>query len=95
MSDLVVDCRGVTSCAELWRRYVETGQIRDPATFGRNLDAFWDAIERGGPGRPTAATVTFLHSEELAALRMNGGGSFLEALRAISQDATVIDVRLA
>ena len=95
MSEVVVDCRGVTSAEELWRRYVETGQIRDPAMFGRNLDAFWDTVESGGPGCPMAATVTFLHSEELADLRTSDGGSFLDELRTISQGATVIDVRLA
>ncbi|NRP18923.1 hypothetical protein LPJGGPFB_02170 [Ensifer adhaerens] len=60
--------------------------------FGRNLDAFWDAIEGGGPGWPGEVTLIFSHSDQLSKLR-TPDGSFLDALKKIANDATEISVK--
>eukprot|EP01035_Chromulina_nebulosa_P046776 gene46776-63379_t len=52
MREVVVDCSGIGSTEEFWQRYLDTAKPDGAAMFGRNLEAFWDAIEGGGPGWP-------------------------------------------
>ncbi|WP_242919431.1 barstar family protein [Caulobacter sp. CCUG 60055] len=63
--------------------------------FGRNLDAFWDAVEHQGPGWPGEVQLVFTNTAALAGLRTAGGGSLLDGLRRIAAEATRIAVRLA
>ena len=83
MNTVVVDCRGVSDRAAFWDRYVGQVHPRDPNLFGRNLDAFWDALH-GGPGMPEQSEVRFVNSEEL---RKIDGGAFLEALQKIARES--------
>jgi ribonuclease inhibitor len=88
---IVVDCDGVTTASEFWQRYLDAVQPAEDG-FGRNLDAFWDAIEGGGPGYPGPCKLFFRGTGGLAHLRLPGGGSFLAALREMANDATKVEV---
>ncbi|WP_438747687.1 barstar family protein [Pararhizobium sp. O133] len=93
MREVVVDCSGIRSPDEFWQRYLDAAQPEDAAFFGRNLDAFWDAIG-GGLGWPGDVTLVLLHSNKLSTLRtMNQSGSFLDALKEIAKEATQINVK--
>lgn len=94
MKTIYIDCRGVTSTAEVWRRYAEAAQPEGADVFGRNLDAFWDAIEGGGPGWPGEARLAFTNSSDLAHLRLSDGSSFLDGLRTIASQASQTRVDL-
>jgi ribonuclease inhibitor len=84
MNTVVIDCRGVKSASEFWAKYVEVVRPDGAAVFGRNLDAFWDALSAGGPGFPQQDQVRFIHSDQLGAI---DGGAFLEALQRIAREA--------
>ena len=91
MLTFVIDCRGVASEAEFWARYVEVVQPEGVRWCGRNLDAFWDAVDKGGPGWPGECTLRFVNTHEL---RGSAGGAFLEGLRVIARDATSMRISL-
>jgi RNAse (barnase) inhibitor barstar len=94
MRTIYIDCAGVKSASELWQRYIDAAQPEESDHFGRNLDAFWDAIERGGPGRPGEAKLVFTRTADLASVQLANGGSFLEGLWRIARDATQTRVEL-
>lgn len=83
MKTVVVDCHGVNDRAAFWQRYVAEVKPQGAAHFGRNLDAFWDALH-GGPGMPEQDEVRFANSAELARI---DGGKLLEALRRIARES--------
>lgn len=91
MLTLVIDCRGVASEAEFWERHLEAVRPEGAERFGRSLHAFWDAVERGGPGWPGECALHFAYAHELRGLK---GGTFLERLRAIARNATSVGIRL-
>ncbi|MEO7691516.1 MAG: barstar family protein [Sphingomonas sp.] len=93
MREIVIDCAGITSPDEFWQRYIDRAKPEGASIFGRNLDAFWDAIEGGGPGWPGEVALIFTHSHQLSALRTGDGhDSFLEALRNIASKATGVTI---
>ncbi|ATQ42866.1 hypothetical protein CSW64_10805 [Caulobacter mirabilis] len=94
MREIIIDCAGVTSTEGFWQRYLDVAEPDGAALFGRNLDAFWDAIEHGGPGWPGEAVLVFRHSDQLAGLRTAGGGSLLDALGRIADRASRVSIRL-
>ncbi len=53
-----VDCSRVNSESEFWQAYLLETQPKGADNFGRNLDAFWDALN-GGPGWPGDCTLVF------------------------------------
>lgn len=78
MTNIVdVDCTGVTSASAFWDRYLSTAKPQGAALFGRNLDAFWDAIDGGGPGFPEQDVVHFINTDDLKRV---DGGFFYEKL---------------
>lgn len=94
MQEVVIDCSGIGSTEEFWQRYLDAAKPEGAALFGRNLDAFWDAIEGGGPGWPGEVSLVFRHSAQLSALRTRGGdASFLNALKTIAGEATAVTVK--
>lgn len=91
---IVIDCAGVKEAGEFWQRYLDTAQPADAGLFGRNLDAFWDAVEGGGPGWPGPVRLVFTNTGQMNSLRILNGGSFLEKLQQIADEATRIDIEL-
>lgn len=94
MRTIIVDCSEAKSETEFWQRYVDAAQPNAANLFGRNLDAFWDAIEGGGPGWPGKVRLVFRHSNELAAVDSRREVSLLEGLRRIANEATFMEIRL-
>jgi ribonuclease inhibitor len=81
MHTILVDCSGVRSAEEFWQRYLDAAKPEGAAFFGRNLDAFWDAVESGGPGWPGEARLVFANTTNLEP-------SLWEGLRRIAREAT-------
>jgi hypothetical protein len=94
MRTIHIDCAGVQSPGELWQRYVDAAEPEDAVFFGRNLDAFWDAVEHGGPGWPGPAKLISTRLAELTRLQLSNGASFLDGLRQIACDATQTQIEL-
>jgi ribonuclease inhibitor len=95
MREIVIDCSTVQSIDEFWQRYVDAAAPEGASMFGRNLDAFWDAIEGGGPGWPGEVTLILEHSANLSALQTRGGeGSFLVKLKDIADRARFVRIEL-
>jgi RNAse (barnase) inhibitor barstar len=95
MQTIVIDCDGAKSAAEVWQRYIDAAKPEGASLFGRNLDAFWDAIEHGGPGWPGEAKLVFRNSSRLATLEVGSGSSLLDGLRRIANEATQTRIELA
>jgi len=95
MRTIVIDCDGAKSAADVWQRYIDAAKPDGAGLFGRNLDAFWDAIEHGGPGWPGEAKLVFRDSSRLATLEVGSGSSLLEGLRRIANEATQMRIELA
>jgi RNAse (barnase) inhibitor barstar len=87
MSTIVVDCAAVHSEGDLWAAYLDAAKPEGAELFGRNLDAFWDAVSAGGPGWPGECELRFVNTHTLAPLR---GGGFLAARKQIAADSTFV-----
>ena len=95
MRTITIDCRGVRSSEDFWQRYVDAVQPRDARDFGRNLDAFWDAIEAEGPGWRGEVKLTFGNSADLQTIMSGNGKSLFDNLRDLASDATHVEIELA
>jgi RNAse (barnase) inhibitor barstar len=94
MREVVIDCSGIGSAEEFWERYLDAAKPEDASMFGRNLDAFWDAIEGGGPGCPGEVALVFTHSDQLSGLETrSGNASFLDALKTIANKASAVSMK--
>ena len=91
MGTVTIDCSGVLSEAEFWSRYVAATSPADKELFGQNLDAFWDAVEGGGPGWPGDFALVFKNTATLAPLR---AGYFLTTLKRIASEATMTSITI-
>lgn len=91
---ITIDCHGITTPAAFWQAYVDAARPAHAEAFGRNLDAFWDAVEAGAPGDPGDVRLVFTNVSALEPLMTAGGGSFLEALRGLAADVTRIEIEL-
>lgn len=80
MPTIKIDCAAVRTEAEFWQLYIDVVRPQGANIFGRNLDAFDDALS-GGPGWPGELQLQFRNTSELRALR---GGEFLGALTEIA-----------
>ena len=95
MKTIVIDCSGVSSPGDFWQRYLDAARPEGEEHFGRNLDAFWDALEGGGPGWPGEVRLAFSHTDALSELRTAGGASLLDGLRRVAEEATRIEVQFS
>jgi len=84
MSTVDVDCTGVTTEEAFWDRYVYIVKPHGAEFFGRNLDAFWDAIDGGGPGFPEQDVVRFINTDDLKRIK---GGSFYKTLCELAKES--------
>jgi hypothetical protein len=87
MRTIRIDCLGVRPADELWQRYIDAANPDGADLFGRNLDAFWDAIEGGGPGSPSDAKLVFTNTTDSESLTLPNGNTFLDGLKRIACDA--------
>ena len=78
MKTIVIECSNLKSISEFWDRYVREVQPQGAEHFGRNLDAFNDALA-GGPGFPGKCELVFRNSEALDSLQTG----FLKILKDI------------
>jgi ribonuclease inhibitor len=93
MREVIVDCSRVGSAEQFWERYIDVAKPEGAPIFGRNLDAFWDAIERGGPGWPGEVSLVFTHSARLSEIQTpSGNASFLDGLKIIAGRASAVKV---
>jgi hypothetical protein len=84
MEEFRIDCSNVETPDQFWREYVLAVGSAACRDFGRNLDAFNDALS-GGPGFPGhGSTVRLLHS---AALERIEAGAFFSSLQDIASDS--------
>jgi ribonuclease inhibitor len=88
MRTIVVDCLTVQSEADFWSTYLKSAEPDGSGYFGRNLDAFWDALN-GGPGWPGECELQFTNTRHVQAFR---SGHFLEALRDIATRSSIVKV---
>ena len=95
MRTIIIDCAGVRSSDEFWTRYLDATRPDGAEHFGRNLDAFWDAIEKGGPGWPGEVALDFRHVESLAWIGATGEDSLLDGLRKVAEEATFVGIQLS
>jgi len=84
MSTTVVDCKGINSKEEFWAHYVSVVKPHGAEFFGRNLDAFWDALDGGGPGFPEQDSVHFINTDDLKLIE---SGKFYDSLCEIAREA--------
>jgi ribonuclease inhibitor len=82
---IVIDAAGVSDEGEFWERYVLAAQPEGEGFFGHNLDAFWDAVEGGGPGYPGKVDLHFVNMSALHALP--NGKVFMKAFAEIASEA--------
>ena len=82
MKQFAIDCSPIQSPAQFWEAYISATRPLGASIFGRNLDAFHDALS-GGPGYPGPCEISLLNSSQLGAIQ---SGRFLQALREIAED---------
>ncbi|MBK8187858.1 MAG: barstar family protein [Cellvibrio sp.] len=85
----VIDCYAVKTEAEFWAEYLSTVKPQGTEYFGRNLDAFWDALSAGGPGYPNhegKCELRFINTDPVKLLR---NGAFYKKLQEIEQDLRI------
>ncbi|NOV17521.1 hypothetical protein E5S70_15760 [Ensifer adhaerens] len=90
MKHFVIDCQGIATDADLWRRHLAVTNPAAGQDFGCNLDAFWDAVEGGGPGYPGRCKLTFKNAAALSHIKTGSGVSLLDGLQNIARAATVV-----
>ena len=88
MRTIIIDCRDVTAETEFWERYLRATGAKGAAHFGRNLNAFSDALY-GGPGWPGECEVRFSNTH---AMSFADAGQFIEALRALASRSAHVKV---
>ncbi|WP_082177887.1 barstar family protein [Aeromonas schubertii] len=82
----VIDCKNIESEQEFWAAYIHLVKSDGSQYFGRNLDAFWDALSAGGPGFPgdeAGCEIQFINTSKIKKLR---NGAFYQALKVIEKD---------
>lgn len=82
MKKYILDCSSLKSEGDFWNLYCEATHPEGEGYFGRNLDAFWDAVSAGGPGWPGACQIELVNVDGFA--RRNSG--LYNGLKRIARD---------
>ncbi|WP_331990129.1 barstar family protein [Chitinimonas sp.] len=90
MHSYTIDCVHITDESAFWQAYLAATNPEGAGYFGRNLDAFWDALN-GGPGWPGECQLKFVNT---ASLKVLNEGRFYVALQEIARDSELVEVRL-
>ena len=88
MRRVTIDCSAIQSESEFWSQYLKLIDAESARFFGRNLNAFRDALLGGGPGWPRECELAFVNVQQLPPL-------FLEGLEDIARRSTSVKVTLA
>lgn len=88
--DFVIQCAGIPNESAFWQAYLDTVRPEGWASFGRNIDAFRDAILGGGPGWPGKCVLRLKDFDEL---RTISGGGFYRSLERLAVESTQITIR--
>jgi Barstar (barnase inhibitor) len=83
MQNFIIDCSQIKTETDFWKQYLFTVQPEGMEFFGRNLDAFWDALSGGGPGWTGESSVTFINTNNLKGI---DAGHFYNRLKKIEGD---------
>lgn len=79
-----LDCSLIKTQNEFWNEYLNVVDTEGAEYFGRNLDAFWDALSAGGPGHPKDLSELSLTNSN--ALKTIDAGAFHTKLASLAQD---------
>ena len=90
MRSYTIDCALLKDEGAFWQAYLAATEPEGAGYFGRNLNAFWDALN-GGPGWPGECQLMFINTASLKALHE---GRFYQALEKIARDSEFVDVCL-
>jgi len=82
MKTYLLDCSRSRCQSDFWDLYLDVIQPEGAEHFGRNLDAFWDAISGGGPGWPGECQLILISTDQLRRQEP----LFFEGLRRIAHD---------
>ncbi|WP_409306443.1 barstar family protein [Pectobacterium sp. B1J-3] len=88
MKIITINCRNIMTETQFWRCYLQFADVDGAEYFGRNLDAFSDALQ-GGPGWPGECE---LHFTETGHIRLWQQGHFYQALKDIALRSSSIRV---
>ena len=87
--DIVVECAGLANEASFWQACLDAAKPEGAANFGRNLDAFRDAILGGGPGWPGGCTIRLVSFDQLRTIDHGRLCAALEGLATESRHVTI------
>jgi len=82
MKKYILDCAFIKTDGDFWELYCNMVQPEGKEYFGRNLDAFRDAVSAGGPGWPGEYLIELIHTKKFA--RENA--HFYKGLQGIADD---------
>jgi RNAse (barnase) inhibitor barstar len=88
MRTITIDCHKITSEASFWESYLASTKPEGSGHFGRNLDAFWDALN-GGPGWPGEIRLRITNTAHMKSWR---DGRFYQALASIAAESKHVSV---
>jgi len=88
MRTITIDCSDVSAEAEFWARYLSATGAEGAIHFGRNLNAFWDALN-GGPGWPGECEVRISNTR---AMSFTDADKFIGALRVLANRSAHVKV---
>ena len=88
MRRITMDCSAIHSESEFWDQYLKLIDAESARFFGRNLNAFRDALLGGGPGWPGECELELVNAQQLPPL-------FREGLEGIARQSTSEKVTLA
>ena len=90
MSTITIDCGQITSEESFWKSYLIATEPEGAQYFGRNLHAFWDALN-GGPGWPGEIQLRLTNTQHLRSWQE---GRFYQRLKIIAAESKNVSVFL-
>jgi ribonuclease inhibitor len=90
MRVITIDCARVTDARDVWELYIAAASPEGAHYFGRNLNAFGDAVSAGGPGWPgDDCELRFINT---ASLKQLENGRFYAALQEIAAESKWVPI---
>ncbi len=85
MNKYTIDCVDFETELNFWNGYLAIVEPDGSEFFGKNLDAFWDALSAGGPGYPgdESSVIEVVNTESIKKFR---DGNFYRALIKVAED---------